>query len=169
MKNTGSAVVFATAIGFAASCSHAPVQRTGPSESPSPAPVSSAVPSPDTLRLDGIWATGGTGEPEARQLKLTLQCNYTPPMWAIEQSGDTVRALTLPGGRASGVPTPAPPPPVYSVGRLTGADVVLKGPTTRYVLRYDSKSGHLVGTLNGAPFWAVRQEVIHPKGCIPPP
>jgi hypothetical protein len=39
----------------------------------------------------------------------------------------------------------------------------------RYVLRYDSTSGHLRGTLNGAPFWAVRQEIVRPEGCVPIP
>jgi hypothetical protein len=40
---------------------------------------------------------------------------------------------------------------------------------TRYVLRYDEESGHLRGTLNGAPFWAVRQQLVRSEGCIPVP
>lgn len=39
----------------------------------------------------------------------------------------------------------------------------------RYLLRYDSTSDHLRGTLNGVPFWAVRQDVVRPERCIPVP
>jgi imidazolonepropionase-like amidohydrolase len=121
------------------------------------------------LDLKGFWVTGSTDEPEIRLFKLTLQCNYTPPLWGIDQIGDTVQAASYPASRASGVPTPARPRPLYAVGQIRGVNVVMTSAVSRYVLRYDSTSGHLRGTLNGAPFWAARQEVIHPKGCIPPP
>ena len=35
--------------------------------------------------------------------------------------------------------------------------------------RYDTTTGHLSGTLNGARFWAVPLDVRHPDRCIPPP
>ena len=41
--------------------------------------------------------------------------------------------------------------------------------SSRYRLRYDSASGHLRGTLNDKPFWAVREELVHATGCIPAP
>jgi hypothetical protein len=55
------------------------------------------------------------------------------------------------------------------VGRISGADVTIRLGDSRYLLRYDSTSGHLRGTLNGAPFWAIRQEIVRPQGCIPVP
>jgi hypothetical protein len=48
-------------------------------------------------------------------------------------------------------------------------DLTLEMPGTRYALHYDSTSGHLRGTLNRAPFWAVRENIVHPADCIPPP
>jgi hypothetical protein len=39
----------------------------------------------------------------------------------------------------------------------------------RYLLHYDSTSGHLRGTLNGAPFRAVCLEIVRPQGCMPVP
>lgn len=119
--------------------------------------------------LTGSWATGSAGEPEARKIELRLQCNYTPPLWVLEQTGDTVSAWLLPESRAQGVRSPEPVARVAAKGRVSGVDLTLQMPGTRYVLHYDSRSGHLRGTLNGAPFWAVRQEIIHPTGCIPPP
>jgi hypothetical protein len=119
--------------------------------------------------LTGSWATGSAGEPEARKIELRLQCNYTPPLWILEQSGDTVSAWLLPESRAQGVPSPQPVSSVPAIGRVSGVDFRLEMSGTRYVLHYDSTSGHLRGTLNGAPFWAVRQDIIHPTGCIPPP
>jgi hypothetical protein len=41
--------------------------------------------------------------------------------------------------------------------------------SSHYRLRYDSTSEHLRGTLNDKPFWAIRRDVVHPEGCIPPP
>lgn len=119
--------------------------------------------------LTGFWATGSAGEPEARRVELRLQCNYTPPLWILEQSGDTVSAWLLPESRAQGIASPQPVASVPAKGRLSGADLTLDMSGTHYVLHYDSTSGHLRGTLNGAPFWAVRQDVIHATGCIPPP
>ncbi|HJP59725.1 MAG TPA: hypothetical protein VJ865_06985 [Gemmatimonadaceae bacterium] len=121
------------------------------------------------LDLSGSWATGSAGEPEARRVELHLQCNYTPPLWILEQTGDTVSAFLNPESRAQGVLSPEPPPRIPAKGLLRGVDLTLEMPGTRYVLHYDSTSGHLRGTFNGAPFWAVRQDIVHATGCIPPP
>ena len=121
------------------------------------------------VNLAGFWATGSASEPEARRLELRLQCNYTPPLWLLEQSGDTVSASLLPESRAQGVRSREPPARVAATGELSGVHLTLEMSGARYVLHYDSTSGHLRGTLNGAPFWAVRQDLIHPTGCIPPP
>ena len=47
--------------------------------------------------LTGTWATGGTGEPAAKQLVLQPRCNSGPPHWIIEQRGDTVRSWNISG------------------------------------------------------------------------
>ncbi|MDQ6634236.1 MAG: hypothetical protein M3Z10_05695 [Gemmatimonadota bacterium] len=100
---------------------------------------------------------------------LRLQCNYTPALWIMEQRGDTVRAWAIPESRAQGVPSRNQVSSVGAEGRLRGVNLTMKVGTSRYVLRYDSTSGHLRGTLNGAPFWAVRQDIVHPLGCIAVP
>jgi hypothetical protein len=133
-------------------------------------PVADSVPrSHAAVDLAGAWATGSAAEPEARRVELTLQCNYTPPLWILEQVGDTVSAFSLPESRAQGVRSPELPARVVATGQLSGTDVTLVSSRMRYVLHYDSTSGHLRGTLNGAPFWAVRQDIVEPTGCIPPP
>lgn len=134
-----------------------------------PPVADSVAPAHAGVDLSGVWATGSAGEPEARQIELRLQCNYTPALWILEQTGDTVKSWLLPESRAQGVPSPQPGSSVPAKGRVSGVDFTLEMPGTRYVLHYDSTSGHLRGTLNGALFWAVRQDVIHPTGCIPPP
>lgn len=121
------------------------------------------------LNLAGVWATGSGPEPEARRVELRLECNYTPRMWVLEQRGDTVSAELIPESRAQGIASPTPVRSIPAAGRLSGSDLTLETPGTRYVLHYDSTSGHLRGTLNGAPFWAVRQDIVHATGCIPPP
>ena len=119
--------------------------------------------------LTGAWATGSVGEPAVPRLVLHLQCNYSPPLWVIEQSGDSVRAWTIPASRAQGVRSAEPVARAAAEGRVSGVDLVMGTADVRYVLRYDSTSGHLRGTLNGAPFWAVRLDVVQPEGCIPVP
>jgi hypothetical protein len=54
-------------------------------------------------------------------------------------------------------------------GRIRGVNVRMKDSASRYVLRYDAKSEHLRGTLNGERFWAVRKELVSAGGCIPVP
>jgi hypothetical protein len=129
-----------------------------------PAPIRRAA-----LDLSGVWVTGSTAEPEVPRLVLQLQCNYSPPLWVIEQRGDTVRAMVIPESRAQGIPSPPRARPVAAEGRISGVDVTMRLGGGRYVLRYDSASEHLRGTLNGAPFWAVRQELVRAEGCMPVP
>jgi hypothetical protein len=119
--------------------------------------------------LSGVWARGSTNEPAVRQFVLRLQCNYTPSYWVIEQTGDTVRSWTSPASQAQGIARPLPPRPVVAKGRIRGVDVRMTDGSSRYALAYDAASGHLRGTLNGAPFWAVRQELVRAEGCLPVP
>jgi hypothetical protein len=124
---------------------------------------------PAAVDLSGAWATGSTNEPAVRRVALRLQCNYTPALWILEQRGDSVRAWAIPESRAQGVRAPEPVSPAAAEGRISGVNLTMRIGDTRYVLRYDSTSGHLRGTLNGAPFWAIRQDLVRPDGCIPVP
>jgi hypothetical protein len=119
--------------------------------------------------LTGTWATGSASEPAAKRITLRVQCNYTPALWVLQQSGDTVRAWTFPAHQAQGIATTQPVSTVGAVGRVSGEVLTMGMAGARYVLRYDSTSGHLRGTLNGAPFWAVRQDIVRPNNCIPVP
>ncbi|HET9426248.1 MAG TPA: hypothetical protein VFO55_12845 [Gemmatimonadaceae bacterium] len=155
---------------FALGCSASTPSR-GRDRVPDALPAADSVRSlPAAVDLTGGWATGGsTGEPAERRTVLRLECNYTPAAWVLEQKADTVRAWTIAESRAQGVHADRPVPMVPAEGRLSGVNLTLRMDGATYVLRYDSTSGHLRGTLNGAPFWAVRQDVIRPQGCIPPP
>jgi hypothetical protein len=134
------------------------------------APTADTIPRvPAAVDLTGGWTTGSTGEPDVPRIVLRPECNYHPATWLIQQHGDTLRAWSLPARRTQGVLTNQPVSAAGADGRISGVDLTLRMAGASYVLRYDSTSGHLRGTLNGAPFWAVRQEIIRPQGCIPPP
>ncbi len=119
--------------------------------------------------LSGAWVTGSSDEPAERRIVFHPQCNYTRGFWNLDQRGDTVRAWPIPESRAQGIAMPLRARPTPVEGRLKGAQLVMGDRTSRYRLRYDSVSGHLRGTLNGAPFWAVRLAIVRPKGCRPVP
>ena len=156
------------AVCAAVACSAARVSRA-------PTPTPSSAPVVDTARrvhaavnLTGSWRTGSGPEPAAALIIEQPQCNYSPAMWLLEQSGDTVRAFSIASSYAKGVAEPEAISRVAIEGSLSGLDLTL-GSSPRYVLHYDSASGHLRGTLDGAPFWAVRLHIVEPQGCIPPP
>ena len=119
--------------------------------------------------LSGTWITGSEGEPAAARISLHPQCNSNPGYWLLEQSGDTLRAWTIAESESKGTPSGSPTSSVPASGWVSGTDAVIGLPDSRYVLRYDSASGHLRGTLNGAPFWAVRVDIIRREGGIPVP
>ena len=119
--------------------------------------------------LSGAWATGSTGEPDVPRIVIRPECNYSPSRWVIQQNGDSVRAWVIPESRAQGVASRHPVSTAAAVGRVSGVDLTMSIAGGRYVLRYDSTSGHLRGTLNDAPFWAVREEIERPEGCVPIP
>jgi hypothetical protein len=116
--------------------------------------------------LTGVWASGSTAEPAARQIAIHPECNHTPALWVIQQRGDSVRAWSIPESYAKGTRTVEPVVTAAAEGRVSGVELSMGMTGARYLLHYDSTSGHLRGTLNGAPFWAVRQEVVRPGGCI---
>ena len=154
---------------FAIACSASvPSREKERAEAAAPTADSVRI-APAAIDLTGAWATGSTGEPAVRRIVLHPECNYSPAVWLLEQRGDTLRARAIPASRAQGVLSSQPVSTVAAEGRVSGVDLTLRMADASYVLRYDSTSGHLRGTLNGAPFWAVRQVVIRPQGCIPPP
>jgi hypothetical protein len=121
------------------------------------------------VNLTGGWTTGSASEPAARQITLNPECNYSPALWIIQQDGDSLRAWQIPESHAQGIATRTHASTAPAEGWVSGLDVTIGAGGERYVLRYDSTSTHLRGTLNGSPFWAVRVEVVRREGCIPPP
>lgn len=154
----------------AGACSATPASRAA-ERADVAAPIVDSLPTrPAEVDLNGTWATGSANEPTARRLQLQPPCNFGPAIWALDQRGDTLRLWVIPESHAQGIATRGPAASsVPLMGRISGVDVVLGAAATRYRLRYDSTSGHLRGTLNGAPFWAVRQDIVRPQGCIPVP
>ncbi|HEX8849732.1 MAG TPA: hypothetical protein VF761_09385 [Gemmatimonadaceae bacterium] len=149
---------------------------SAPARSAARAPAADTATRPAPVRgghagvdLSGSWVTGSTGEPAAARIELQPQCNYTPGFWELQQSGDTLRAWRIPESYARGVATPVTAPSIPAEGMVSGMDVVIGTAGSRYLLRYDSTSGHLRGTLNGAPFWAVRVDIVRRRDCIPVP
>jgi hypothetical protein len=122
--------------------------------------------------LNGTWVHGSGGEPgpEVRVITTQAQCLYHPAVWIIQQDGKSIEAFQFPESWDQGVALREPRslPPRVS-GRISGLNVRMDDQVSHYRLRYDSASTHLRGTLNGVSFWAVRENVVHPAGCIPPP
>lgn len=122
---------------------------------------------PTASDLSGAWAVGRDEEPTVRHIVLRPPCNYTPGYWSLEQQGDTVRAYTVPSSWAKGIATPVRPIIPEVEGRMRRGLLSLGKASTGYRLRFDSASGHLRGTFNGAPFWAVPVHIVWSSKCIP--
>lgn len=141
-------------------------------EAPPPAPAPAAADEigtiPPAVNLTGAWTTGsGNGEPPVRTVVTHIECTNNPASWVIEQRGDSIRAWTFPETFNQGVATEDPGLAriTPATGRISGAEVRIVDAESRYRLRYDSTSNHLRGTLNGRPFWAVRQVVVRLGAC----
>ena len=129
-----------------------------------------AVPRADPADLSGRWVTGDANEPQVRNIQFQKDCRYTPAAWLLDQREDSVFAWQAREQYARGVAEPPQPMPAMATGRLRGHNLVLSDGTNRWVLVYDELSGHLRGTLNGHPFWAMRQILLEPRErCIPVP
>jgi hypothetical protein len=124
---------------------------------------------PADRNLSGSWITGSAKEPAVRSIVSRPQCNHSPGFWSVEQRGDSVRAWPIPESYAKGTPSPIVQRPRPVEGRLLGRQLVMSDGRSHYRLRYDSASGHLRGTLNGAPFWAVRLIIVRPQDCLAVP
>jgi metallo-beta-lactamase class B len=130
---------------------------------------SESFPERSARDLSGAWVYGSTDEPAVRRVVLRPPCNFTPSQWYLEQHGDSITWWSTTAHQAQGIATRTVAPPPRTVGRIIGSAITMTIDSKRYALVYDSVSGHLRGTVNGAPFWAVPQEVVRPKGCILPP
>lgn len=124
------------------------------------------VPAP--FDLSGSWFIGkGAAEPAVPIVTFHTECVYHPAAWVLRQTHDTVEAWSFPETFDQGIHRPDSPLAKLAPdrGRVSGLDLTIETETSQYRLRYDPESGHLRGTLNGVPFWAVRQVVMQPSPC----
>lgn len=156
----------------AAACARSPTPAAvQPVIHPAP-PKPNPFQEPDT-NLSGTWSVGGGDQPEPQALTVVLHptCVVVPPAWLLEHQDSSIRAWSFPerynqGIKAANDATARVKP---AEGWVSGPDVVIQDESYVYVLRYDRTSTHLRGTRNGAPFWAVRQQVVRTGACPPPP
>ncbi len=158
------------AVCSAAACvASAPPPRDVRAEPPEPT-LASAPAARIGADLSGAWATGSTDEPTVKRIVVHEQCNYTPSRWITQQNGDTLRAWKFPASQAQGVRSTDPGiSSVPAIGRFHGYELIMGTADARYVLHYDTTSGHLRGTFNGTPFWAVPLDIVRPEVCLPVP
>lgn len=161
-------IIVLTTCAFAA-CSASTRSRVSERTNPAAADSTPARSGHAAVDLTGTWATGSASEPAAREVVLHPQCNYSPAIWIVAQSGDSVRAWNIPESHAQGIATREPASSAPATGFVSGVDLFIGTSGARYLLHFDSASGHLRGTLNGTPFWAVRLEIVRPQGCIAVP
>lgn len=119
---------------------------------------------PTAADLSGAWAFGSTGEPPAGPF-----FGECPPGNGLQlrQVGDQVSGQELVCGGPCFVPTELAGTYRDGVLALTGvvpAPAEDAGRRFSYALRLEPRTGHLVGTRDGAPYWAapfVRVDVEH--------
>ena len=148
-------------------------QRAAPSAKPAPTdalePQAPPEGPPPAIDISGDWVTGSGAEPEARSFTLTTQCLHHPAAWILQQNGTSLQAFSFPESFDQGAASKDPPRLTPTAkGKISGLEVTLDDATSHYRLHYDSASGHLRGTLNGRPVWAVRRVVVSPAVCLPP-
>lgn len=147
----------------ACSATTRPARREAPVQT---LPVADTAPYvPAGINVSGTWATGATAEPAVRRVMLQAECNATPALWLLQQDGDSVRLFTFAPFHGQGVPS-SPVSTNVAQGRVSGLNVTMTGPGARFVLRVDTTSGHLRGTLNGASFWAVPLDLVRAENCV---
>jgi hypothetical protein len=122
---------------------------------------------PPRADLSGAWATGNGPEPSVASVTLHPPCTHHPASWVLQQRGNVVEAWAFPESFDQGIAVRDPPLARVrpAKGTMSGVDLTLSDGSSRYVLKYDEASGHLRGTLNGRPFWAVRQVVVRTEAC----
>lgn len=144
-------------------CAPARLAPAAPSPEPSPTPCTAP---PEDLDLTGSWMTGigpDAAEPSVPEILLQTECAHHPAAWVLRQSGDEIEAWTFEASFDQGIATKeSPARMIPDRGRVCGREVAIE---SRYRLRYDPESGHLRGTIDGKPFWAVRQRVVGPGPC----
>ncbi|MDB4898253.1 MAG: hypothetical protein JWN53_61 [Gemmatimonadetes bacterium] len=152
-----------------AACSASAGSRAPGEEVPPASVIRRGDRSSPAVDLSGSWATGSGPEPTVAKFTVHTECNYSPAAWILQQTGDSLMAWTFPARRSQGIARKDTPSLQGASGTVSGLDVTLVDGVSRYALRYDTASGHLRGTRDGSPFWAIRQEMVRPQGCIPIP
>jgi hypothetical protein len=124
--------------------------------------------SPPAVDLSGSWATGSGSAPPAGPVVEHPSCAYNPATWIIQQTGNTLKAWSFPESFNQGVARAGPGPEKVAAapGTISGTDVRIDDGTVRLLLSYDPESGHLLGTRDGAPFWAARQTIVRTEACV---
>jgi hypothetical protein len=145
--------------------------RKPPNVAPTASSVAAAEAPTPPFDLTGEWATGsGPGEPAGQLITLRPPCLQNPAAWILQQTGDSLEGIAISESHDQGTAPKEPMRiPPTARGRVKGLDVTLDAPSLHYQLRYDPGTEHLRGSLNDRPFWAVRQVVERPGGCLPPP
>lgn len=117
--------------------------------------------------LSGGWATGSANEPPPGPVVRHPSCAQNPAVWIIQQSRNTLETWAFPASFNQGIKRAGPGPQrvAGSPGTISGVDVLIVDSESRFVLRYDAKSGHLRGTRNGVAFWAARQNIVRSEAC----
>ena len=129
-----------------------------------PAGCVDALTTPAPFDLSDSWLTGDEGnEPAPTEIVLHTDCANHPAAWVLRQEGDRLEAWDFAASFDQGIVRAQPVARIApDLGRVVGVDVTI-GDGHR--LRFDPESGHLRGTRDGRPFWAVRQRVVRPGQC----
>lgn len=123
----------------------------------------------DGMDLSGNWMIGSGREPDSAVVRLNLPCLYHPAAWVLQQNGNSLEAYSFPESHDQGAASREPMRATVPMrGKISGRSIRLDADSTHYRLQFDSASGHLRGTLNGKPIWAVRRLVVYPGVCLPP-
>ena len=122
---------------------------------------------PPAVDLTGSWYVGTGAEPQVPSITLHPGCANNPAEWVIRQAGNAIEAWTFPESFNQGVARAGPGQARVNPARgtISGVDLTLDDAGSRVVMRYDSASGHLRGTRDGRPFWALRQVIVRSEAC----
>jgi hypothetical protein len=141
--------------------------RPQPASMPAPSDTAAAPALAPAVNLSGSWATGSINEPPTGPVVQHPTCAYNPPVWIIEQNGNTLKTWVFPESFNQGIMRAGPGPERVTAtpGTISGNLVLITDGDVRLVLGYDAGSGHLRGTRNGEPFWAARQSIVRGETC----
>ena len=142
--------------------------------------------------LAGAWLFGDDGpEPKAAVVSIPQRCWNGGVDFTLSETGKKLTGKARWIAPVGGVPRPPRDETETLTGSRDGNHVVLTGQhrlvtagdplpvvegqpehsttTVRYDLRLDGRTGHLVGTRDGRPFWLARFRTHHADCGSPPP